>query len=271
MEKFIKSFITIFLSAMFIFPVSGKADYENDIESALKAYQDMRFKTARKITKKYLNKPEAELIYYLCFIYDKDKKDIPFGLKGLKKIINNPEVDSDIWSEAALSYARVLQIAHKQNKLKDFSDNEITDTYKSIIKKVPSSAYSCIAVTYMAEPYFFSKDKKVQNKGFKLLEDFLRKYKGDPENTITIHLYIERMYVNLKQDYKKSFSHLESAYKIGITSDVKRETVLFRLGRISEVKLKNNDIARKYYNEFLKKFPYSNRASIVKRYLKNLK
>ncbi len=258
MNKKFLIFILFFLPALYL---SG-----GQIDDMLDAYKNSRFNKAYEIAEKNLDKPVANLVYNLCKIYNKENRNIESGIKGLEKIYENNNTSLKIWNEAALSYGRIVQYYQLRGNSK-YKDIDVVKIYKKIIEKNPDSVKSSIAMVYMLDYYL---NKNELSKGIREGEKFIKTYTGLRKDTVMVHLYLDMLYINLNKNYLKSFEHLEAAYKIGITRGITKETVLFRLGRISDKRLHNKARAKYYYKEYLRLYPGTDRTPIVERYLKEI-
>ncbi len=243
---------------------------QETLDDALYAYQESDLEKAREITQKHLNHPLSLLVLHLCQIHDHKNQNIPAGISGLKKLYENESLEKKIWSEAALAYARIIQLFQNRKLYTEYDNIDVRSIYNKIIKIVPHSLNACLAVMYLAETYLESANKSSIKKGFNLVENFINSYKGPGKNKVILHFFLEQYYINLYRDYKKSFEHLKKAYRIGISNEIYEELTLFRIGRICEKELNNEAGAKTYYEKYLKLYPYSERTPIVKRYLKKL-
>lgn len=256
---------------LFIFIRLSVSAAEPSLDDALYAFQESDFSRARKISQMYLSEPMGRLIYHLCQAHDVNNQNLKEGLSGLEKLYEDKNLDKEIWLEAALSYARVIQISQaRQMCPPEYANTDVRKLYEEIIPKASRDIKACQAIIYLAESYFLSPDKEARAEGFKKIEEFLAAYDGPKEYLVPVLLYVERFYIFLEDDYQKSFSHLKEAYEIGITNESTKPIVLFRLGRICDFKLARKDLARDYYKEFLRLYPDKERTPAVQRYLKAL-
>jgi tetratricopeptide (TPR) repeat protein len=143
-------------------------------------------------------------------------------------------------------------------------------SYNAILEKFPDSAYACRTIVYLLEDDFSQSDPEISAGAFDKLESFIKKFAGDSRNLVPVHLFADFEYIARRVDYKSAIRHLKAAYDLGIISPKVAEETLFRLGRMSQIKLKNSQSAEKYYTIFLEKFPHSRYTPLVKRYLSEL-
>lgn len=251
-------------------------------DEMLRLYQESLYRQAKKAAAEHMDDPLGRLVYHLCEVFDTGARNLNKGLGGLRDLYQDKELREnhpEIWCEAGLSYGRVIQV--NQLRLREevevkkllpgeYVDVEVREVFSDIVARTPQSIHGAKAVVYLGESYFRSKEKSEHDVGFALIEKFLSDYKGPAKNTVPVHLYVESYYINLRDDYVKSFEHLRAAYEAGVAKEMLKRVVLFRLGRMSDVKLKRKKQARAYYEEFLSQYPYAERTPVVKRYLKEL-
>lgn len=245
---------------------------EDGIQDMLKLYQDTQLLEAQKLALKYPDKPEARLVLHLCQVYDQKNRDYKNGLAGLHKLyedVNLKQKNPRIWAEASLNYARIINIFQNRSIYPEYNDVDISEIYRSIIDNADDLPQAYVAVTYLAEHLFSRNSPPLSERAFKTVEKFLSTHKG--KLSVPVHLFIERYYILLDNNYAKSAEHLKAAYNAGIAKGSFRREILFRMGRINQLKLKNKKEAEKYYGKFLEIYPDGKRASLAKRYLKEMK
>ena len=243
--------------------------------TASQLYQKGYFSKALRLAQKdEPHSPLEQLIISLCQIYDKRNQNISSGLAGLRTIYLDQTIKANaslIWAEAALSYARIIQVLQTRKRYPEYEQVDISKVYRIIIATVPQDTRACTATIYLTEGYLSSNDLIEQEKGFAFIENFIANYTGDPANLTPLHIYLDGYYINLKKDYASSFKHLRTAYETGINKEILARVTLFRLGRICDVKLNRKKQAKVYYKEFLRLFPNDQRASVARSYLAELK
>lgn len=219
----------------------------------------------------HMEEPMGRLVYHLCQVHDLSNQNINQGLAGLKKLYEDKNLDKEIWLEAALSYTRIIQLLQLRKMCPSkYASTDIRKLYEEIIQKASGDIKACQSIIYLAESYFLSQDKGSRTEGFKRIEEFLTAYDGPQKYLVPVHLYVERFYIFLENDYQKSFSHLKEGYETGIRNDIVKPEVLFRIGRICDYKLNKKDLAKNYYEEFLRLYPDKDRTPVIQRYLKAL-
>jgi len=251
----------------------GNAAAGEGMDAALRLYQESEFSGARRIAAEHLPGPVARLVYHLCRVHDAKDKDVAGGLAGLRALYEDAATKSrheTAWAEAALSYARTVQLFQIRSLHPEYADVDVRKVYRDIIAAVPDGVHACTAVTYLAETYMQSEQKARQDEGFSLVEGFLAAYAGPERDTVPVHLYIEGYYVSLRGDYEASFRHLKKAYELGMAKELLKRVTLFRMARTCEVKLARGSEAEAYYRQFLGLFPNDRLTPIARRYLAGL-
>ena len=256
---------------------------DTTLDEVLHLYQESWYKQAKKAAAEHMDEPLGKLVYHLCEVFDARARNLSKGLGGLRELYQDKELREkhpEIWCEAGLSYGRVIQVnqirLREETQAKkllpgEYIDVDVREVFSDIVARMPGSVYGAKAVVYLAESHFRSGEKSEHDAGFALIEKFLADYKGPAKNTVPVHLYIESYYINFRGDYAKSFKHLRTAYETGIAKDMLKRVVLFRLGRMSDIKLNNKKKeARAYYEEFRRQYEYAEQMPVVKRYLKEL-
>ena len=143
--------------------------------------------------------------------------------------------------------------------------------YKNVITNLaPDSELACQTACYLAESYFDDHDFQKQRQLFEFLERFTNNFQGNPKDLVVVHIIADKFYIELWNDYENSTRHLIKAYETGITKDILAKDSLFRIARISEVKLSKPFQAKKYYEFFLNSYPNSDLALLAKRNLDEL-
>ena len=244
----------------------------NPSDEMFQAYSEQNFSIAKKLAVKQNNTPEGKLIYALCLIHDKESQDIPQGFKKLGELYRDSNLPKWLKVEVALSYARVAQLMQDR---KDIYGNaadgvKFNDIYNDILKTSPDSTEACYAVVYKNAPLIESPDAAVSAKAFQEVEKFIKSFKGDPKLLGPVHLFADYEYIAVKKDYRQALEHLEAAVRLGLANPTLEQDNMFRIGRIYQVKLGDRQKAIEAYNNFLEKFPSSNRVPIVERYLEEL-
>jgi hypothetical protein len=247
---------------------------ENTVKNSLHYYYQGDFLKARQLAQKNPGQSEDKFVYSLCLIHDNENQDLAGGLKGLKELYEDENVDFEIQLEARLSYARTVCLTQIRGMNNNFDSVDVEKLYLEIIQLAGKREISCTTAMYLGEYYLEEHlkymDKNTADKMFDFLEYFIRDYPGEKNNLVYIHLYVEKLYVEIGKDYVKSFHHLKTAYDIGITVRAIKRNHLYKLGRMSDIKLSNYSNAKIYYEEYLHLFPNSIKSALVRRYLKEL-
>lgn len=244
------------------------------LDAALEAYQENRLPEARRIAKSYADEPLGRLILGLCEIHGRNNRDYGAGLETLLGILNDKTVERGVRVEAGLAYARMVQLLQVRERFPEFNGIDVVPVYRELIELAGESRNAVIAALYLADYYMDCQapgSKRVlQRKAISLLENFSADFEGPEHYLVPILLYLDRFYLLVEEDFQKSFEVIQRAYNLGIEQQLIDKTVLFKLGRISELKLGDNARAGEYYREFLEKYPHTRRSPMVRRYLKEL-
>jgi len=270
-------FLIIIIFSFSLFPTMliGKKIKET-MEDALRHYQFSEFDKAKAIALQNKDNPLAQLIIAYCELFDKENKDQKGGMEKLKKLYENKNLLKDkrigrtVWAEATISYANLVFNFQERELYKEYMKIDTEKIYKEVMKNFPNTIYAVLAARGIAEKDLKSPNNGIKAKGANFLENFIQNYKGPQKDLIMLHFMLDGYYINIKKNYVKSFEHIKRAYEIGITKGVSKEDVLFRMARICHKKLNNYSLAKKYYKEFLKLYPYADRAPLAKKYLKQL-
>jgi len=262
--------LSLFVSALLVMFTAGTAHAEETLDDALQAYQEAQLLKARRIALEHQDKPLGRLVLALCRIHDHANRDLNAGIAGLKELYEDDSLGDEVWTQAALTYGRTVQLLQARDLYPQFDGIDVEAVYRRILKRVPDSPQACLAVMYLAEKYVLTKDESLREKAFKIVEAFLAAYKGDKADTVPVHLFVEVAYIAYKRDFSKSVEHLQAAYNIGIKTGTVEREVLFRIGRILDVKLDRKEEARRFYREFIEKYPDAKLTPVVERYLKEM-
>lgn len=259
----------------------GKAA-EKTLDEAMTLYQDSWFTQAKEAARQHMDDPAGRLVYYLCCVFDSHDQSYAEGLSGLKKLYDDADVRETqpmVWAEAGMSYGRVIQVNSLREQLEGPKGNQVPENYRkedvrgifeSIVARVPETSQGSTAVIYLAESYFRSGEKSEEDAGFGMVEKYLSSQPEGAQYTVPVHLYIDMQYVNYRGDYGRSYEHLRRAYDLGIVKEMTRRSVMFRMARTCDVKLKKKAEAKAHYEAFLKEYPYAQQTPLVKRYIAEL-
>ena len=251
----------------------GTSGAGEGLGEARRLYQEGDLTSARRIAAEHSSDPAGRLVLHLCRVHDAKDQDIAGGLAGLKALYEQKSLKGShphVWAEAALSYARVIQLLRERKLHTEYDRVDVRAVYRDIIASAPTDVRACTGLMYLAETHLRSKDRAVQDEGFRIVEEFLAGHEGRPENAVPVHQYVEGYYVVLRGDYRKSFAHLKAAYEIGIPKEMLKRLALFRMARTCEVKLGRPEDAKRYYRLFLRDYPNDRRTPVARRYLEAL-
>jgi hypothetical protein len=267
----IEVLIALFLAG----PIQAASSFSPpNLEQCLLSYQEGDLEKARSIAQSDPNLPIARLVLALCQVHGRDDSDRFAGLETLKQLFGDPEVERGIRIEAGLSRTRVLQLLARRDSSSTLQPVQMRTTFQRLINLAEGRPESVQAAIYCTESlfddYFETADPAKSEEAFSFLEMFIATYTGAPRDLIPAHLYLEGFYLEIEQDYAKSFFHLQQAHQLGIGKLNTERTAIFKLGRICDLKLADPASAERYYRMFLKRFPYARRTPLVKRYLREL-
>ncbi len=245
-----------------------------NFEQCLLSYQEGDLEKARRIAQSDPNLPVARLVLALCQVHGRDDSDRFAGLETLQQLFEDPEVERGIRIEAGLSRTRVLQLLARRDSSSTLQALQMPTAFQRLINLAEGRPESVQAAIYRTESlfddYFETADPAKSEEAFSFLETFIATYTGAPRDLVPAHLYLEGYYLEIEQDYSKSFFHLQQAHQLGIRKLITERTVIFKLGRICDLKLADPASAERYYRMFLKRFPDARRTPLVKRYLREL-
>lgn len=265
------SFLGLLLVNYAIRPYFKLNKNDPNSDDIIRVYLNHDFKKARYIASITPKEPNSILVKALIDIYSNESPNIHSGLDELRVIYENEKYPSRIRTQAGITYARHIQVYRARKMYPVYSEIDFQSVYKNVIAKLaPDSDLACQSACYLAESYFDNHDFQKQQQLFKFIEQFTNNFQGNPKDLVAVHVIADKFYIELWDDYENSTRHLIRAYETGITKDILAKDSLFRIARISEVKLKNNLQAKRYYELFLNSYPNSDLAPLAKRYLNEL-
>lgn len=236
----------------------------------LEAYANVQYPQARQLAKENSKLLESRLVLALCAVFDRKKQDLGYGMPELKKIYLNKAFPSKFRLQAGLAYARAAQTLGMRGTYPIVAGIDYNKIYDEIIKEFPDRPETCFAVFYRATELLNSTSPDKRKEGIKTFERFVAGYKGEESYLAAIYMLLADQYVLNGKDYKKSLESLQSALKVGIVNPKNREGILFRIGRMYDIKLNNKAMARKYYTQFITEYPNSSSEPVVRRYLREM-
>ncbi|MFA5291727.1 MAG: hypothetical protein WC496_01685 [Phycisphaerae bacterium] len=243
---------------------------EGTIEDAVQAYANTQFPKAKSIASKHLEEPLGKLIFCSCQIFDIKNLNYNSGLAGLKELYEDTNIPTDIRVEAAISYARVIQVFQTRGIYAEYKEVAVEKVYKDILNLDNNDRRACTTAVYLMELYINSKEKQGDEKIIKFTDNFVNNFNGEKKYLVPVHMAISNYYLVFKNNYVSAVEHLKKAYELGIERDLLKRDVLFRIARISEYNLDDLETGKKYYEEFLRLYPDALTTPVVKRYLKDL-
>ena len=244
------------------------------IQELLTAYAEQHWGEVRALLKKTKPSAQVKLIQGL-YLLNAPRGDKSEGLSQLKSLWKNKQAPEAVRLQAMLTYARNAELMQMRSDLypnaNSYDDPDAI--YAELIKRFPASKEACYAVIYKTRNIFVSpiSEKDELDKAFAEVGDFLSKPKLRNKDFIGIvHWFIANEYIVKKRDYKNTVKHLIAAEKYGIANPRFLTNIRFQIGRIYDSKLYDKANAMKYYQRFVKQYPSSVKAMVVKRYMKKL-
>lgn len=234
-----------------------------ELRQAFVFYQEADLNKATELAAPYADRPLGKLLLSLCRIHNHQGRDIPGGLDGLREIFEDTSLDPPMRGEAGVAYGRVIFLYRQRGMYQQYDEVDLSAVFRSVREMLPRHRLACTAAHYEAEMGIFNQNPEEQEEGFSMLEEHLRQYAGAAEDKVPLHLVLDRLYIVKREDYARSVEHLMAAYDIGITNPTTERSVVFRIGRTSEKKLNNPEQARRYYEIFLRDYPYSRERPMV--------
>ena len=264
----------ILLSTVCFAMLMGKLTADNDKTAAvLTAYSESAYSKAMTLAEDAPNSPEVNLVRALCLIYNNHNQDIAEGVRRLGKLYNDNTISKPTWRVAALSYGRVIQsLRSRPGMYHGIAGNvDLDAVFNQIILEAPDSREACSAMLFLSLNIFTGGDKLKISEIFNRIRKFCDGYKGNPLFLVPLFLFTESKLIEINHDYQSAVEFLEKAYNTKIANSKNEEIVLFRIGRIYDLKLKNQTKAIFYYDLFLRKYPESGFAPSIKRFMVPLK
>jgi len=245
----------------------------NTVGDMLVAYGNGNYSKARRMAERISDKPEARLVTALCLAFDPVKQDMPGGMAALKKLYLNKSLSIPVWTQAALTYGRLAQLIRERKELYGNLASGVNThaVFQAVINKTPKSREACTALLFELTEELAGSDQMKIKSAFNRLENFCSNFEGRREYLLPLHLLADQRYISLKQDFSSAVKHLKKAYELGIANPRDAEIVLYRIGRIYDLKLNDKREAAKYYHKFLLNYPESGYAPDVRRFIENLK
>ncbi len=231
-----------------------------------KAYVAQDYNLAAKLLKSAPESAEKRLIGALCDLYDRSRQKIDRGQRACAEIFDNGNVELKYRLEAGMALARTAQLMKERpdvygNKADVYDHIAI---YRKLMELVPGTMVARNAFIYLI------RERLESDEGWDELEDFCREFKGDRKLQVPVHLLAEYEYIRQKRDYRNAIRHLEAGYRLGFSNPSEDRSALFRLGFLNFRKLEDKAQGKKYFEEYLLKYPTSNLTIVAKRLLDGL-
>ena len=238
-----------------------------------KAYEESAYSKVIALSADIPVTPEVKLARSLCFIYNRENQNIVKGIRGLRELYNSKTVSKAVWRVAALSYGRVIQSLRNRPDVYGEIEKDVDPgtVFNRIISEAGDSREACAAMMFLSIVAFSTEKKDDFDNIFNRIVDFYKKYRGDPLSLVPLFLFTEGKYIELNHDYRSAVELLVKAHNIGIANPKDEEVILYRVGRIYDLKLKKRDKAMLFYDLFLEKYPESGFAPTIQRFRDNIK
>ncbi|MBS1368825.1 MAG: hypothetical protein HPZ91_02610 [Lentisphaeria bacterium] len=238
--------------------------------AALKAYAAMDYAQAGKLAKQIPDTPEGQLIGGLCDLYDRSRQDVKRGQLTLAELFYNDKMPLEYRLEAGVALGRTAQLMKERRELYGSAGDRYDHVkiFGRVMEMAPGSSAARNAFLYLIRERL--EDPEQRNAAFEDLELFFRNFSGDPKLLPPLHLLAEYEYIRLKDDYRTAARHLREGYEIGFANPNENRSGLFRLAFLYHKKIGDKPMAVKYYNEYLKRYPYSGQAVVAQRFLEEL-
>lgn len=238
--------------------------------AALKAYAAMDYTQAGKLAKLIPDTPEGQLVGGLCDLYDRSHLDIERGQQTLAGLFYSDKTPLPYRLEAGVALGRTVQLMKERRELYgDAADRyDHVKIYDAVRKLAPGSQADRDVFFYLIRERL--EDPEQADAAFKELEAYFRDFKGDPKLLPPLHLLAEYEYIRARRDYKTAARHLMEGYEVGFANPSENRSGLFRLAFLYYKKLDDKPMAVNYFNEYLKRYPYSGQAVVAKRFLQEL-
>jgi tetratricopeptide (TPR) repeat protein len=209
---------------------------------------------------------EKRLIGALCDLYDRSRQNVGRGQKTCAGIFANENVEMKYRLEAGIALARTAQLMKERRDVYgDRADSyDHLKIYRELMRLAPGTETARNAFVYLM------RESLEQNEGWEELESFCREFKGERKLLAPVHFLAEYEYIRQKRDYRNAARHLEAGSQLGFSNPNVGRSALFRLGFLNYRKLGNKALAKKYFQEYLKKYPVSNLSVVAKRFLREM-
>ena len=124
------AFTALCCVAIYASPAGDSA--ENEL---LEAYSSMQFGKAKKLAANS-KRPEFQLIYALCEVFDRRAQNLKHGMPQLKRLSRSPELPEKYRPTALLAYARAIHtLGFRKNVYPPAEGVDPTPLYDKVIAK----------------------------------------------------------------------------------------------------------------------------------------
>jgi hypothetical protein len=264
---------TFAVTASALLGMSASVQAASKVEPAdaiCEAYASMQYPLARTLIKKHPDLQEARLVKALTAVFDRRKQDIEYGLPELKEIYEDNSFKEPLRIQAGLAYARAGQTLQMRSQSGAAGDVDYNKIYDEIIAAHMDKPEACFAIVYKVSEMFDSESPETRNAGITELENFIPRYKGTKNVLAGMYMLLADQYIINSDNYAIAVKYLIKALDSGIANPRTREGAMFSVARIYDTKLHDKVMATKYYNQFLKEYPNSGSAPVVRRYLQEM-
>lgn len=237
---------------------------ENEL---LEAYSSMQFSKAKKLAAGS-PRPEFQLIYALCEVFDRRAQNLKHGMPELERLSKDPALPEKYRPTALLAYARAMHtLSMRKNVYAPADGFDPAPLYDELISRYPESPEAVFSAIYKATRMI---DLNRSDDAIAFLEKFLVDFKGERKLTGAVHALLAQEYILSRDDYKAAIRHYIAVRDIGVANPRHQAPAQFRIARIYDVRLNDYAAAEREYKRYLKEHPDSGEAVLARRYLKEL-
>ncbi len=226
------------------------------------AYAEQDYNLTARLLKTAPESAEKRLIGALCDLYDRNRQDIGRGQKVCAEIFADDGVELKYRLEAGMALARTAQLMKERREVygRKADGYDHVEIYRKVMVLAPDTAAARDAFIYLMR----------ERTDWEELEAYCRDFKGERKLLAPVHLLAEYEYIRQKRDYGNAIRHLEAGYRLGFSNPSEDRAALFRLGFLNYKKLGDKAQGKRYFEEYLAKYPVSNLAVVAKRFLREM-
>jgi len=258
-------FLALVMLASWLVAIPLIAD---DVDDALIAFESSNFAAARQQARKHENEPLAKFVLALCCIHHSDTRNYSKGFTLLEEIYLDEAIPNRIRVPAKLTCARTAHILDRMDQLPSKPVVDYRKLYREIIELQPPFQETFEAAAFLGHAASFSEREDEQEEVAEYLEVFAQKHAGDSRLT-PLCLWFSDIHV-WDGNYEQAVPWLERAIELGVSNPKGEPQALYALARLKQRFLHDRDGASRYYNEFLKRFPFHYSAPRARRHLEEL-